>query len=306
MIDFDQIRTEHDIVDLIGRHVQLKRKSDSSWMGLCPFHSEKTPSFNVNPQSQRYHCFGCAARGDVVDFVENYNGVSKKDAIKMLGGGGSDDDWKPAPKKEKPARPSRRRGRPDIPELKEPTSYDLKLISQNRKIPIDALQEAVRLECLWSCNWGRFKPEKCWMITDKARVNGQVRRMDGGRFKDRKALTLPNSWAKWPIGIANVPADAKRIFICEGGPDFLAAFAAITDRSHPVAMVGASMEIHPAALPYMTNRHVTILPHRDDAGSEAAKKWKEQLEPFTTVDIQELPEDDLNDCLKSEPDFVLL
>lgn len=302
MIDFEQIRTEHEIVDTIGRHVQLK-KSSSGWMGLCPFHSEKTPSFHVDPNKQRFHCFGCATHGDVIDFTAIYNGLNTSEAVRLLGGK-NDPEWKPAPKQES-FRPTRRRGRPDMPELRQPTDYDIRLISQNRKIPKWALEKAAELEVLWSCTWGH-EEKKCWIITDKCHVNAQVRQIDGCRFGDRKALTLPKSWAKWPIGIANVPADAGRIIICEGGPDFLACFAAITDSSYPVAMVGASMTIHPAALPYMMNKHVTIVPHRDDAGRKAAAKWREQIEEFTSVDIFELPEDDLNDCIASDPDFVIL
>jgi DNA primase len=64
----DDIRAAVDIVDLVGRFVNL-RKAGSHWKGLCPFHAEKTPSFTVNPQKGIFHCFGCGVGGDAFGFV---------------------------------------------------------------------------------------------------------------------------------------------------------------------------------------------------------------------------------------------
>ena len=66
-IDDDRDRT--NIVEIIKRHVELKRAGTGSWKGLCPFHSEKTPSFNVNETRQYFHCFGCGEKGDVISFL---------------------------------------------------------------------------------------------------------------------------------------------------------------------------------------------------------------------------------------------
>ena len=57
-----EVRERADILGLIGRYVELKQ-AGQSWKGLCPFHDEKTPSFNVNPGRQAYYCFGCQAKG---------------------------------------------------------------------------------------------------------------------------------------------------------------------------------------------------------------------------------------------------
>ena len=64
----DEIRTGIDLVDLIGRFVNL-RKAGQNWKGLCPFHTEKTPSFTVDRGRQMYYCFGCQEGGDVIRFV---------------------------------------------------------------------------------------------------------------------------------------------------------------------------------------------------------------------------------------------
>jgi DNA primase len=72
-----------DIVDLVGRHVQLK-KTGINLSGLCPFHAEKSPSFTVSPSKQFYHCFGCGAHGDAIRFLIEHNGMGFLDAVKDL------------------------------------------------------------------------------------------------------------------------------------------------------------------------------------------------------------------------------
>ena len=63
----DDIRARVDIVELVGQFVNLKRAGEN-WKGLCPFHTERTPSFTVNPKRGIFHCFGCGAGGDAFRF----------------------------------------------------------------------------------------------------------------------------------------------------------------------------------------------------------------------------------------------
>lgn len=72
-----------DIVELVGGYVQLKRKG-RLYSGLCPFHSEKTPSFYVYPETQSFYCFGCGAGGSPIQFAEKINNISYIEAVKML------------------------------------------------------------------------------------------------------------------------------------------------------------------------------------------------------------------------------
>ena len=72
-----------DIVELVGSYVQLKRKG-RLYGGLCPFHSEKTPSFYVYPDTQSFYCFGCGAGGDAIGFVRKINSIDYTEAVKML------------------------------------------------------------------------------------------------------------------------------------------------------------------------------------------------------------------------------
>ena len=79
----DEIRDRADIVDLIGEYVDLKR-SGSNYMGLCPFHSEKTPSFSVSPSKGIFKCFGCGVGGDVITFVMKRENLSFPEAVEFL------------------------------------------------------------------------------------------------------------------------------------------------------------------------------------------------------------------------------
>lgn len=79
----EEIRQRLDIVEVIGEHVRLER-SGTRFKGLCPFHQEKTPSFNVDPERGFYHCFGCGEGGDIFSFVMKREGVSFPEALRML------------------------------------------------------------------------------------------------------------------------------------------------------------------------------------------------------------------------------
>jgi len=72
-----------DIVEVVGRYVQLK-KGGANFMGLCPFHGEKSPSFSVSPAKQFYHCFGCGVNGNAISFLMEHNGIGFVEAVKDL------------------------------------------------------------------------------------------------------------------------------------------------------------------------------------------------------------------------------
>jgi DNA primase len=79
----EQIRAASDIVDVIGAYLPLK-KAGANFTALCPFHKEKSPSFNVNPHKQIFHCFGCHKGGDVFTFVKEYENIGFMDAVRRL------------------------------------------------------------------------------------------------------------------------------------------------------------------------------------------------------------------------------
>ena len=79
----DEVISRNDIVDVISGYIKLK-KNGSSYVGLCPFHNEKSPSFSVSGSRQLYHCFGCGAGGNVVTFVMEYEKFTFPEAVKAL------------------------------------------------------------------------------------------------------------------------------------------------------------------------------------------------------------------------------
>ncbi len=79
----EQVRTQTDIVQLIGGYVPLK-KAGRYYKGLCPFHSERTPSFHVNQERQTYHCFGCGAGGTAINFVMVTEKLEFPEAVRFL------------------------------------------------------------------------------------------------------------------------------------------------------------------------------------------------------------------------------
>jgi DNA primase len=84
-MDFAQeLKSRVDIVSVIGERVRLKKAGANRYSGLCPFHTEKTGSFSVSVTSQRYYCFGCQAKGDVINFVMEIEGISFHEALKEL------------------------------------------------------------------------------------------------------------------------------------------------------------------------------------------------------------------------------
>src|ERR1044071_8882177 len=82
---YDSLRNLINLSDVIKQKVNLTRKA-AEYIGLCPFHQEKSPSFTVSDAKKFYHCFGCGAHGDVIKFTSEINGLSYKDAAIKLAG----------------------------------------------------------------------------------------------------------------------------------------------------------------------------------------------------------------------------
>ena len=79
----DELKNKNDIVEAIGRYVQLQARGGNYW-GKCPFHHEKTASFSVNSNEQFFYCFGCHKSGDVITFVKEIESLDFSDAVKFL------------------------------------------------------------------------------------------------------------------------------------------------------------------------------------------------------------------------------
>src|SRR3989338_507804 len=81
----EEIRRRIDVADLIGDSLELKPAGGGSMKAICPFHTEKTPSFYVSKEKQSWHCFGCGKGGDIVAFVMEMEGADFSEALRVLG-----------------------------------------------------------------------------------------------------------------------------------------------------------------------------------------------------------------------------
>ena len=79
----DRVKQAADIIEVVSAHTDLRRQG-ARYVGLCPFHDERTPSFSVEPQEKLYHCFGCGVGGDVIKFVEEKDGLNFAEAVEQL------------------------------------------------------------------------------------------------------------------------------------------------------------------------------------------------------------------------------
>src|SRR5713226_7309018 len=80
----ESLKQQADIVRIVGDYVKLRKSGAQNYSGLCPFHSEKTPSFSVHATRQFYHCFGCGASGDVFSFVQKLENITFPEAVRLI------------------------------------------------------------------------------------------------------------------------------------------------------------------------------------------------------------------------------
>ena len=245
-------------------------ESGDGFSACCPAHGDGNPSLSIKMCKDGrilVHCFaGCEVR-EILDCL----GMSMTDLMPDAPG-----DGRATPLG---AEPRRREKRPVLPPDYSPgTCEDHAALANLRHVHLHAVQTAVGRRLV---GFGSHIGSRCWFVADGTGVNAQARRLDGGLFGGVKALTLKDSWASWPIGIAAVQSH-QAIALVEGGPDLLAALSlawesGMGDHVAPVAMLGAANRIPNEALPYFKGKKVRIFPHLDDPGHKAAATWTNQL-----------------------------
>jgi Toprim-like len=182
-----------------------------------------------------------------------------------------------------------RRGHLKLDGIEPCSGNDLWEIAKLRSIPLVGLRIAQQRKLLFA--YSDPYQGRCWLISDDARRCANYRRLDGKRFHFREATLdqkegpksrcWKGSEANWPIGIAQA-GGFPAIALCEGAPDFLAAFAlayagAVESLVAPVCMTGAACRIHDDALPLFRGKRVRIFGDADEAGQEAMERWAQQL-----------------------------
>ncbi|MDF1742030.1 MAG: CHC2 zinc finger domain-containing protein, partial [Verrucomicrobiales bacterium] len=225
----------------------------------------------------RYHCFSCGASGDQFDYVEQREGVNTAEAKKIVAGFGGIEEGGTYTATRKPV------VRVTVPKKAEPmvlpsdlrrgTEDEWRALADLRKIDVHGVFLAVCSDIL--C-FGTHRGKDCWIITDRARIVAEARRMDGEPFphSGKKPDTIKNGKKSWPVGIRprhNRPELFRKIVVVEGSPDLLAAYHFNYTLGKmdclPVAMLGRECRsIHEEGLPLFRGRHVRIFPHIDPDG----------------------------------------
>ena len=252
-----------------------------------PLREDNHASLSTLPGGKCLHDFATGETFDTVGQIMRILGCSASEAAKELI---RIADLTPAqliPRPAQPKKPLR------IPALSVLSVSDLAEIQHLRGWPVNAgVEIAHQRGHIFVCTMiDDGTARRAWAITDSARRCIQVRRLDGKPWdwNGSKAWTLGGSIASWPIGAADI-GNRRIVLFCEGGPDFLAAyaFAWLAGRADSVAVVcvpGASASIHPEALPFFAGKFVRIFEHADAAGSAAGQRWAAQLtQAGATVD----------------------
>jgi hypothetical protein len=275
------IRQRITIADL-GRKFFPGWKSGKSCRS--PFREDRNPSFSVYGNGTRFKDFATDDHGDVFDFYQLAIGCDRKQAfieLKELALGREPNVA--APIIRVPSTPKLEEKRTLFhPELEKPTNDELDTIWRLRGIGIEGLQLAVSRGFLWMAT---LHGHRAYVLTDRRRNVYLTRRLDGQPWEHLetkpKAYTLPGGQANWPIGIEE-SASYPAIALCEGAPDFLAAFghawaSGVENRVAPMCLAAASVKITDDALPYFKDKSVRVFVHNDSAGRGACARWQKQL-----------------------------
>jgi len=175
--------------------------------------------------------------------------------------------------------------------LERGSTDDLKRLADLRCLAGEALEIAASAGALW---FATLKGLRAWIVTDRTRYVAEARRLDGQLWQhiSAKSWTLPGGSEgrkRWPLGILEAQT-CRAIALVEGAPDFLAAFHWIWAENRsgvaPVAILGASLSIHPVALPLFQAKRIRIFPHYDTErfnGFDAARRWETQLRSVDAI-----------------------
>lgn len=310
-VDFATIRATHSLAQFCrSRGMELRRNGPSGqFVSLCPFHTEKTPSFTIFPDN-RARCFGCGWHGDLVDFELALAGGSLLDAVARIGGAIADPVQIEAQPVEKCIR---------LPDLETPTDKDLVRLSETRSIAVAPLTIAVKLGFLWAFTCERNG--RCWAYTDERRLCAIRRRIDNQPFclasgRKTKAAACSGSEMKAPLGYREAKA-YPCVAIQEGGPNSLAAIAhawasGVETKVAPICMPHSGSDFTAEALACLQGKRARIFADNDAPGIKAARRWAAQLRTANVavdgysfeglVQNDGAPVNDLNDLLRVDAD----
>jgi hypothetical protein len=294
---------------------------------FSPFREDRKKSFSVFDNGQKWKDHATGDHGDAVDFLAKALDLSPEEAIRrfveMAGGGyrmpAPRPKMSPIPRPTTEDTDEKRQKRAAWPIMECPTLEEKEAIATLRHLPVEgpqwaAIDAALRVATL--------DGERCWIIRSTCGKNAQARRLDGQKLGDLKAKTLPGAVATLPIGNYH---DTRwpAVALVEGGPDVLAAYAAIyrlglLDTVAVCGMLGASMRPPFGAVATMRGRRVRVFAHNDPAGQKAADSWARLIHNACGIvdiwtpgqagadlnDIFHLPEAEVTAALAEAFDFM--
>lgn len=260
-LDANEIKLSTDIVAVIEQFITGGlEKQGGGWKGLCPFHAEKTGSFNVNPDLQSYKCFGCGEGGDVIDFIQKHKGIEFNEALEYLAGAPKSD---PKTKKKK--------SKDKTPSIYVPLDYE----SAKKVYTKERMQEIG--DFIFKANPKKFV--KAWPYKN---ANGDVE-LVVARFEDEsgKKATIPYHYTGKTLKSTNGPvllfgrdrlqSDPTGDVLLVGGEK--CATAAESLGYIGVTGNGGDEQIKSVDLSPLNNRNIFIWPDDDKPG----RKWREFL-----------------------------
>ena len=292
-----------------------------------PWREDRNPSFSVFDQGRKWKDHSTGDHGDAVDFLGKALDIPAQEAIRRfveMAGGGYREQSRPTARPTAPLPPAdsddKRHKRAMWPVMELPTDNELEAIATLRRLPLDGPHWASMDGVLRMAN---VEGQRCFIIRSTCGKNAQARRLDGLPLGDNlKAKTLAGSIATLPVGNYH---DRRwpAVAVVEGGPDVLAAYAAIyklglLDTVAVAGMLGAAMRPPYGALATMAGRRVRIFQHNDEAGQKAADSWARlihnaggDVDVWTPAqagadlnDIFHLTESELSEALAEAFDFV--
>ena len=248
----------------------------------APWREDNNASFSVYKNGQKWKDHATGEVGDAADFVAKALDISPEDGLKQfieMAGGGYREQSRPTARPTAPLPPAdsddKRHKRAMWPAMELPTDNELEAIATLRRLPLDGPHWASMDGALRMAN---VEGQRCWITRSTCGKNAQARRLDGLPLGENlKAKTLAGSIATLPVGNYH---DRRwpAVALLEGGPDVLAAYAAIyklglLDTVAVAGMLGAAMRPPYGALATMAGRRVRIFQHNDEAGQKAADSW---------------------------------
>jgi DNA primase len=292
-----------------------------------PWREDRNPSFSVFDQGRKWKDHSTGDHGDAVDFLGKALDIPAQEAIRRfveMAGGGYREQSRPTARPSAPLPPAdsddKRHKRAMWPAMELPTNDELEAIATLRRLPLDGPHWASMDGALRMAN---VEGQRCFIIRSTCGKNAQARRLDGQPLGENlKAKTLAGSIATLPVGNYH---DRRwpAVAVVEGGPDVLAAYAAIyklglLDTVAVAGMLGAAMRPPYGALATMAGRRVRIFQHNDEAGQKAADSWARlihnaggDVDIWTPAqagadlnDIFHLTESELSEALAEAFDFV--